>query len=230
MTKAIFISFTISVLLGFSGKTQEWRDSLNMARTAYSNKNFKLAFQYYQSAQKKAPKNINIANEIGQTAYRLGDFNAAAKWLSKSKIKTTEKQAKVHHNLGNSFMQQKQYAQAVEAYKQSLRKEPNSEKTRYNLSEAIRKLKEQQKDKNKKDQNQPKKSTKKEKKKPSKKNKNPNKNKDPKDSKGDQNSARLPNKSIERLLDQLTRAEAATMKKLNKGKEVNGFVRSGKDW
>ena len=230
MTKAIFISFTISVLLGFSGKTQEWRDSLNMARTAYSNKNFKLAFQYYQSAQKKAPKNINIANEIGQTAYRLGDFNAAAKWLSKSKIKTTEKQAKVHHNLGNSFMQQKQYAQAVEAYKQSLRKEPNSEKTRYNLSESIRKLKEQQKDKNKKDQNQPKKSTKKEKKKPSKKNKNPNKNKDPKDSKGDQNSARLPKKSIERLLDQLTRAEAATMKKLNKGKEVNGFVRSGKDW
>ncbi len=230
MTKAIFISFTISVLLGFSGKTQEWRDSLNMARTAYSNKNFKLAFQYYQSAQKKAPKNINIANEIGQTAYRLGDFNAAAQWLSKSKIKSTKKQAKVHHNLGNSFMQQKQYAQAVEAYKQSLRKEPNNEKTRYNLSEAIRKLKEQQKDKNKKDQNQPKKSTKKEKKKPSIKNKNPNKNKNPKDSKGDQNGARLPNKSIERLLDQLTRAEAATMKKLNKGKEVNGFVRSGKDW
>jgi hypothetical protein len=127
-------------------------------------------------------------------------------------------------------MQQKQYAKAVEAYKQSLRKEPNNEKTRYNLSEAIRKLKEQQKDKNKKDQNQPKKSTKKEKKKPSKKNKNPNKNKDPKDSKGNQNGARLPNKSIERLLDQLTRAEAATMKKLNKGKEAYGMVRSGKDW
>ena len=165
MKKAIFISFTISVLLGFEGMTQEWRDSLNMARTAYSKNDFKLAFQYYKSAQKKAPKSINLANEIGQTAYRLGDFNAAAQWLSKSNIKSNKKQARVHHNLGNSFMQQKQYAQAIEAYKKSLRKNSSSEKTRYNLSEAIRKLKEQQKNKNKNDQNQPKNSSNEQKKK-----------------------------------------------------------------
>jgi tetratricopeptide (TPR) repeat protein len=228
MTKAIFISFTISVLLSSTGKTQEWRDSLNIARTAYSNKNFKLAFQYYQSAQKKAPKNVNLANEIGQTAYRLGDFKAAAQWLSKSKIKSSKKQAKVHHNLGNSFMQKKEYAQAISAYKNALRKNPNNEKTRYNLSEAIRKLKEQQKNKDKK--NKPNQTPPKDNQNPPKKDKNPNKNKDPKDSKGDQNGARLPNKSIERLLDQLTRAEAATMRKLNKGKEAYGMVRSGKDW
>lgn len=224
MTKAIFISFTISVVLSFAGMTQEWRDSLNMARTAYAKSDFKLAFQYYQSAQKKAPKSIHLANEIGQTAYRLGDFNAAAQWLSKSKIKGNKKQARVHHNLGNSFMQQKQYAQAVNAYKQSLRKDPNNEKTRYNLSEAIRKLKEQQKDKNKNDQNQPKNSTNKEKKKPSKK------NKEPKEKKNDGNGANVPNASVDRLLDQLTRAEAATKKKLNKGKETNVVMRSGKDW
>jgi tetratricopeptide (TPR) repeat protein len=228
MTKAIFISFTISVLLSFTGKTQEWRDSLNMARTAYSNKNFKLAFQYYQSAQKKAPKNVNLANEIGQTAYRLGDFKAAAQWLGKSKIKSSKKQARVHHNLGNSFMQKKEYSQAISAYKNALRKNPNNEKTRYNLSEAIRKLKEQQKNKDKK--NKPNQTPPKDNQNPRKKDKNPNKKKDPKDSKGDQNGARLPNKSIERLLDQLTRAEAATMKKLNKGKEAYGMVRSGKDW
>ena len=224
MTKVIFISFTLSVLLAFTGMTQEWRDSLNMARTAYSKNDFKLAFQYYKSAQKKAPKSINLANEIGQTAYRLGDFNAAAQWLIKSKIKSSKKQSRVHHNLGNSFMQQKQYAQAVEAYKKSLRKNPNSEKTRYNLSEAIRKLKEQQKDKNKNDQNQPRNSSNQEKKKPAKKNRNP------KNQKNDGNGANLPNTSVDRLLDQLTRAEAATKKKLNKGKEINATVRSGKDW
>ncbi len=230
MTKAIFISFTISVLLGFSGKTQEWRDSLNMARTAYSNKNFKLAFQYYQSAQKKAPKNINIANEIGQTAYRLGDFNAAAQWLSKSKIKSTKKQARVHHNLGNSFMQKKEYSQAISAYKNALRKNPNNEKTRYNLSEAIRKLKEQQKNKDKNNSKKSKKNQPKDKKNPPKKDKNPQEKSNPQDQKGDENGAKLPNKSIDRLLDKLTRAEAATKKKLNKGKETNAAVRSRKDW
>ena len=224
MTKLIFISFTLSVLVAFTGMTQEWRDSLNMARTAYSQNNFKRAFQYYQSAQKKAPKQVNLANEIGQTAYRLGDFKAAGEWLSKSKIKSKKKQAKVHHNLGNSFMQQKQYAKAIEAYKQALRKYPNSEKTRYNLSEAIRKLKEQQKDKNKNDQDQPKNSSNEQKKKPAKKNRNP------KNQKSNGNGANLPNTSVDRLLDQLTRAEAATKKKLNKGKEINATVRSGKDW
>jgi hypothetical protein len=125
-------------------------------------------------------------------------------------------------------MQKKEYAQAISAYKNALRKNPNNEKTRYNLSEAIRKLKEQQKNKDKK--NKPNQTPPKDNQNPPKKDKNPNKNKDPKDSKGNQNGARLPNKSIERLLDQLTRAEAATMKKLNKGKEAYGMVRSGKDW
>ena len=121
-------------------------------------------------------------------------------------------------------MQQKQYAQAVEAYKKSLKKNPSSEKTRYNLSEAIRKLREQQKDKNKNDQDQPKNSSNEQKKKPAKKNRNP------KNKKNDGNGANLPNTSVDRLLDQLTRAEAATKKKLNKGKETNVVMRSGKDW
>jgi tetratricopeptide (TPR) repeat protein len=226
MTKALIIAFTISFILGFTGTAQEWRDSLSVARIAYSNKNYKEAYRYYTSAQKKAPKGVNLANEIGQTAYRLGDFIAAAQWLSKSKV-NKQTQGKVFHNLGNSHMQKKEYSQAISAYKKALRKNPTNEKTRYNLSEAIRKLKEQQKSKDKK--NKPNQHPPKDNQNPP-KDKKPNENKSPKDSKGEQNGARLPNKSIERLLDKLTRAEAATMKKLNKGKEAYGMVRSGKDW
>ena len=227
MTKARIIAFTISFILGFTGTAQEWRDSLSVARSAYSNKNYKEAYRYYKSAQKKAPKGVNLANEIGQTAYRLGEFNAAAQWLSKSKV-NKQTQGKVFHNLGNSHMQKKEYSQAISAYKKALRNNPKNEKTRYNLSEAIRKLKEQQKSKDKK--NKPNQNPPKNNQNPPRKDKNPNEKKNHKDSKGGQNGARLPNKSIERLLDQLTRAEAATMKKLNKGKEAYGMVRSGKDW
>jgi Ca-activated chloride channel family protein len=227
MTKALIIAFTISFILGFTGTAQEWRDSLNVARNAYSNKNYKEAYRYYKSAQKKAPKGVNLANEIGQTAYRLGEFQAAANWLTKSKV-TEHAQGKVFHNLGNSHMQKKEYSQAISAYKKALRKNPTNEKTRYNLSEAIRKLKEQQKSKDKK--NKPNQNPPKDKQNPPKKDKNPNDSKDRKDSKGDQSGARLQNKSIERLLDKLTRAEAATMKKINKGKEAYGKVSSGKDW
>jgi tetratricopeptide (TPR) repeat protein len=53
--------------------------------------------------------------------------------------------AKVYHNKGNSLLMQKQYAQSIKAYKEALKRNPNDEKTRYNLAYAQKKLVEQQK-------------------------------------------------------------------------------------
>lgn len=49
-----------------------------------------------------------------------------------------EEKHKIFHNLGNSFMEQKKYKEAVEAYKNSLRNNPTDEETRYNLALAKR--------------------------------------------------------------------------------------------
>ena len=43
---------------------------------------------------------------------------------------------KAFHNLGNTFMNAKQYQPAVEAYKNALRNNPTDEETRYNLALA----------------------------------------------------------------------------------------------
>src|SRR5699024_7684379 len=66
--------------------------------------------------------------------------------------KTKTLKHKAFHNLGNAFMEQKQYSQAVRAYQDALRNDPTDDQTRYNLAVAKDKLKEQQKkNKNKKD-------------------------------------------------------------------------------
>ena len=44
------------------------------------------------------------------------------------------------------------------------------------------------------------------------------------------NSSRLPNKSIERLLDQLTKAEAETKRKMGGSRAEGSTLNSGKDW
>lgn len=44
------------------------------------------------------------------------------------------------HNIGNCYLQKKDYQQAVEAYKKSLKFDPKDEETRYNLAYALKNL------------------------------------------------------------------------------------------
>jgi Ca-activated chloride channel family protein len=49
------------------------------------------------------------------------------------------------HNIGNCFLQKKEYQQAVDAYKKSLKFDPKDEETRYNLAYALKNLPKQEK-------------------------------------------------------------------------------------
>ena len=60
--------------------------------------------------------------------------------------------AQIYHNMGVIFHAQKDYAKAVEAYKESLRNNPKDDETRYNLALAQKMLKDQQQ--NQQNQNQ----------------------------------------------------------------------------
>jgi Ca-activated chloride channel homolog len=44
------------------------------------------------------------------------------------------------HNIGNCYLQKKEYQQAVDAYKKSLKLDPKDEETRYNLAYALKNL------------------------------------------------------------------------------------------
>lgn len=101
-------------------------------------------------------------------------------------------------------MKEKDYTQAVEAYKQALRNDPTDEETRYNYAYAKQKLKEnppkndQNKDKNKdKDKD-------KDKNKDKNKDNNKDKDKDKKDDKGDQDKDKKTVKTILRKMTNLT--------------------------
>ncbi len=135
----------LSSSMSFGQDEDVWRDSLKIARKAYENKNYAEALKYYESTQKIAPDDIDLSDEMAQSAYKARDFERAEKIYqqgSSTKMSKRER-GNAMHNMGNSQMRQENYEGAIESYKEALRNNPNDEETRYNLSKAIRKVKEQ---------------------------------------------------------------------------------------
>jgi tetratricopeptide (TPR) repeat protein len=223
--KIIFFTF-LSFIFVNSAFAQAWVDSLDVARKAYKSGDYDKAVRYYQSAQKQAPKDVDLSDEIAQSTYRSRDFKNAQKAFEQSAgdKKSPEERARVNHNLGNTRMKQKDYNGAISAYKESLRNNPNDPETKYNLSEAIRQKKqqEQQKKEDQKDnQNQN-----------NNQNNSNNSNQKPSDQRNnDSDNKKMPNKKADKMLDDLTRQEAETKKRLAKNSsDKKAGSNSGKDW
>jgi Ca-activated chloride channel family protein len=269
-------NLVLYILIFFFGNaySQEWRDSLETARQLYKKKDYGKALKYYESAQKKAPEDIDLSDEIGQSAYKAREFERSEKVYQQntSNKRGIKEKAENYHNLGNTRMNKKNYQGAIEAYKEALKNNPNDEQTRYNLSQAIRRLKAE---KEKQDKNQDKNNQDNNQQNNSQNNKNQgnqnqgnqnqqqgnqnqqkgnqgnqgnqNKNQGNKGNNGNQNSqknnskngdadqgqngnSKIPNKSVERMLDQLMKAEANTKRKIGGNMGDNTTNQSGKDW
>ena len=229
MKSIIVVLFTVFAFQGFA---QQWVDSLKVARTAYKNKEYDKANRYYRSAQNLAPKDVDLSEEIAQSTYRSRDFENAEKVYQQAASDKKDKleKAKMQHNLGNTRMKKNDYSGAIEAYKDALRNNPNDQETQYNLSEAIRQKK-QQEDKKNNQQNQNGKN-------PSQNQNNSGSNKfnnsggGSTSSKNDKKSSgSLPNKQADKLLDNLTKQEANTRRRISSGsKNEENKSKSGKNW
>ena len=126
---------------------REAQNLLNDAEDYLSDNNFPLAEASYRKAIAKDPNNQVAKYNFGNLYYRKDKVNEAGeKYVSAEN--TSEEKALKHksaHNLGNTFMRNKNYAKAVEAYKQALRNDPTDEETRYNLALAKDLLEKEQK-------------------------------------------------------------------------------------
>lgn len=241
MRLLVFIVFLLSTAQLHS---QLWRDSLEAARKAYEDEKYIEALKYYRSAQNNAPENMDFSDEIGQTAYKARQFDVAEKIYRQNANKKQSKQHKANswHNVGNSLMKKQDYSGAVEAYKESLRLNPTDEETRYNLSEAIRKLK-QTKQKENKGNKQNKDQSDQQKQDQGKKGDQGNQ-KDQGDQKGNNkgnnkgssgngpndSQGQLTDQTVEKMLDKLMKEEAETKRQVAPGGNKSKSNKSGKDW
>ena len=129
---------------------------MNEAEEALSENDFASAEAAYRKAIAKDPANTAAKYNMGNLYYnREKSGESQSRFVEADKVsESKEDRHRINHNLGNSFMKQKKYKEAVEAYKNALRNDPTDDETRYNLALAKKKLEEEQQQDQNNDDNQ----------------------------------------------------------------------------
>jgi len=230
---------------------REARENVREGNKLYNQLKFGDAEISYKKALSKNPNYPKASYNLGNAVYQQNrNKEAVAQFeiLEKTAPNKMSK-AEAYHNMGNSFMKEKQYDKAVASFKNSMRNNSKDEETRYNLAMAQELLEQQNQDnKDNKDNKDDKKENKDQKEKEGgddeKKEDNKDqqdKGKDKKDDKSDQQKKedekkqpprpnQLSPEQMKQLLDAMNNEENKTQKKLNAEKTKGKKIKQEKDW
>lgn len=165
--------FAVAALICFSslhGFAQTDKKEVRQGNKFFEKENYKEAEVEYRKALLKDSGSVAANYNLGNVLYKNGDAAGAEKiyggiadsvgrmsfsplWQPDTKKITPSEASDYYHNLGNSYLAQKKYSEAVEAYKNSLRRNPNDMETKANYAYAKKKLEDQQNQQQNQDQN-----------------------------------------------------------------------------
>jgi len=142
MNKIVYI--VVLLISGFIFGQKPDKD-LYEGNQSFTQKSYaKAEADYRVTESKKSPKKAVAGYNLGNSIYRQNQQGEAQiKYIQAlESAKTKAEKHKIYHNLGNTFMLDKNYAAAAEAYKNALRNNPLDEETRYNYALAKKNEKE----------------------------------------------------------------------------------------
>ncbi|WP_244860735.1 tetratricopeptide repeat protein [Porphyromonas somerae] len=157
MMKRILLLLGLLVSFSLSGYAQkEVRQLARSGNKLFQKEQYDKAELEYRKALEINPSdkvaNFNLANTLVRTERGEEADKIYQEMLKEIKILPKDEAADVAHNAGNLAMAKKDYAKAIEMYKESLRRRPIDEETRYNLALAQKLLEQQQQDNNEENQ------------------------------------------------------------------------------
>jgi Ca-activated chloride channel family protein len=138
--------FALSLIAGPQTFSQSVRSLVREGNSQYEDQKYSDAEVSYRKALEKeqdlVPGNFNLGNSL----YKQDKADEAIRAYENALIKAESKETKAeaHYNMGNALMKGQRYQEAVKSYIEYLKLNPNDQDTKYNLSYALAKLKEQQ--------------------------------------------------------------------------------------
>jgi Ca-activated chloride channel family protein len=212
-----------------SVRAQSDRQFIRNGNQLYRQQNYAKAEIEYRKALGKNARNAQAMYNLGcALMQQQKDSAAIVQFQAAGKAETAKmRKAMVYHNIGVICQGHQMYGEAIEAYKESLRNNPNDNETRYNLALCKRLQKKQKqnggggnKNKNDKDKN--------------------NQHKDNKDNskqqdKQDQQQKQQPKDQMskdnaEQLLNYAVQAEKATQQRMKQQQQQPQRRRLQKNW
>lgn len=229
--KIIGIILLLMVAVSASAQKAE-RDYIRKGNRAYKDSTYVNAEVNYRKAIDTNPKSTIAMYNLGNTLIQQNKLQEAMEqYATAAKIeKDKSKLAQIYHNMGVIFHSGKDYAKAVEAYKESLRNNPKDNETRYNLALAQKMLKEQGQNQQNQDQNQD--QDKKDKENEQDKqdqNKQDEQNQDQQQQQSQPQDNKMSKKNAEQLLKSVMQDEKDVQDKVKKQQVIQGG-RLEKDW
>ena len=207
------------------------RDLIRKGNRMYNDSVYENAEVNYRKALEINPKSTvamyNLANTLMQQnklQEAMEQFAGAAK-VEKEKPNL----AQIYHNMGVIFQSQKDYAKAIEAYKESLRNNPKDDETRYNLALAQKQLKDQQQQQDQNQQQEQKQDQKQDEKEQNKDQQDQDKKQQNQNNQQQQNQNQMSKENAEQLLNAVMQDEKNVQDKVKKAIQMQGR-KLEKDW
>ncbi len=137
---------TIVVFLSLNIFAQNERSLIREGNKEYKQKKYSDAELNYRKGMEKNDHSYEANYNLGNALYRQDKLEEAAKYYSGSAALKNDKEAQqnAYYNLGNSLLKSDKFQESVDAYKNALKLNPKDEQSRYNLSYALSKLRQQQ--------------------------------------------------------------------------------------
>lgn len=157
--KAFFVVLFFTFLAYMPKVTIQAQSAKSLVRQGnqkYHENEYALAeIDYRKATEKKHPKTEPIAGyNLANSLYKQGRYEEAATQYDQIAKNGTDKmyQSNAFYNMGNALLKSKKLPEAIEAYKNALRRNPGHQEAKYNLAYA-QKLK-QEEDQQQEQQNQ----------------------------------------------------------------------------
>ena len=139
-------------------QAQSDRSEVRAGNREFKKGEFREAELDYKRALVEDSTSITAKYNLGNALYRTESYSEAELYLKglgdSLKSVSPSRASDCFHNSGNLALKQKKYQEAVDAYKESLRLEPDNFETKSNLAYAQKMLKEQQQQQHQQNQNQ----------------------------------------------------------------------------
>ena len=147
---ALLMIIAILLLAACSPSAEELN---NRGNKAFAGQDYKGALSAYQEAQDKSPETAESYYNAANTHYRRKDYQQAQQQLQQGLTKAQgDLSQNSFYNLGNTLFNAQQFEPAIEAYKEALRLNPDDEQAKHNLELALKRV--QQNQDNKQEQQQ----------------------------------------------------------------------------
>lgn len=150
------LSFSIIFCFAFTSAQTSAKEYIINGNLQYAQKQFDKAELQYKRALNEDSNSIKANYNLGNTLYELNRMDEARAHYDKilhNPNATKADQHKALHNIGKTYLDQKEYEKAVKSFKEALKLNPNDDQTRYNYALARKMLQDQNQQDNQQNQN-----------------------------------------------------------------------------